>query len=322
MRVLRGLEAIAGQFPAPVLTVGNFDGVHLGHQRILESVVEQARALQGTAVVMTFDPHPARVLAPQRAPSRLTTEEQKLALLDAAGVEIVLVVPFTRDFSLLAPRAFVEELIYRRIGARAVCIGANFRFGHGKAGDARFLAALGKEFRFEVHVVEPVVVRGQVASSSLIRSLVRSGDVRGATRLLGRSFSLTGQVRAGEGRGRQLGFPTLNFFPEQECLPAYGVYITETRIASQTWPSVTNVGVRPTFDGGVLVVESHLLEFSGTIETPQLEVQFHERLREERKFPSLRALQAQIAQDVAQARQFFAQKQKGDAQLAKKGPAA
>ena len=256
-----------------------------------------------------------------RSPSRLTTEEQKLALLETAGVQLVLVVPFTLDFSQWAPRMFVEELVHRRIGAQAVCIGANFRFGHGQAGDARFLAALGKEFGFEVYVVEPVVVRGEVASSSFVRALVREGDVRSAARLLGRLFSLTGQVRTGEGRGRQLGFPTLNFSPEQECLPANGVYITETRLAARTYPSVTNVGVRPTFDGSVLVVESHLLGFSGTIEATRLEVQFHERLREERKFPSLRALQAQIAQDVERARQFFAQKQKCDAQLAKKGPA-
>ncbi len=320
MRVQRGLQTDAGELPHPVLTIGNFDGVHLGHQRILQSVAERARVLEGTSVVMTFDPHPARVLAPERAPSRLTTDEQKLALLEAAGVDFVLVVPFTPEFSQLSPRRFVEELIHQKLRAKLVCIGANFRFGHGQAGDARFLAALGKEFDFEVQVVEPVVVDGQVASSSAVRSRVRDGDVRAAARLLGRPFSLTGGVRKGEGRGRQLGFPTLNFLPEQECLPAHGVYVTETRVGGHSCASVTNVGVRPTFDGSTLVVESHLLTRSD--EPARLEVRFHERLREERKFPSLRALQSQIAQDVEQARQFFVQKEQSPARLAKKDPAA
>jgi riboflavin kinase/FMN adenylyltransferase len=202
-----------------------------------------------------------------------------------------------------------------------VCIGANFRFGHGQAGDARFLAALGKEFGFEVQVVDPVVVDGVVASSSAVRARVREGDVGAAARLLGRPFSLTGAVRKGEGRGRQLGFPTLNFSPEQECLPAHGVYVTETRMAGEFCESVTNVGVRPTFDGTALVVESHLLTSPFT-EAAHLEVRFHERLREERKFPTLRALQSQIAQDVEQARQLLAHKQQGSARLAKKDPAA
>jgi len=320
MKVQRGLQGVAGEFPAPVLTIGNFDGVHLGHQRILKSVVERARALEGTAVVMTFDPHPARVLAPGRAPSRLTTDEQRLALLEAAGVDFVLVVPFTPEFSKLPPRSFVEEPIHQQLGAKVVCIGANFRFGHGQAGDARFLAALGKEFGFEVQVVDPVVVDGVVASSSAVRARVREGDVGAAARLLGRPFSLTGAVRKGEGRGRQLGFPTLNFLPEQECLPAHGVYVTETRIATGFCESVTNVGVRPTFDGSTLVIESHLLTAPDT-EPARLEVRLHERLREERKFPSLRALQSQIAQDVEHARQFFAHRQPA-ARLAKKDPAA
>ncbi len=321
MKVQRDLQGVAEEFPAPVLTIGNFDGVHLGHQRILKSVVERARSLEGTAVVMTFDPHPARVLAPERAPSRLTTDEQRLALLESAGVDFVLVVAFKPEFSQLSPRSFVEDLIHRQLGANVVCIGANFRFGHGQAGDARFLAALGKEFRFEVQVVDPVVVDGVVASSSAVRSRVSEGDVRAAARLLGRLFSLTGAVRKGEGRGRQLGFPTLNFSPEQECLPAHGVYVTETRMAGEFCESVTNVGVRPTFDGTALVVESHLLTSPDT-EAVRLEVRFLERLREERKFPSLRALQSQIAQDVEHARQFFAHQQQATARLAKKDPAA
>ncbi|HXE74268.1 MAG TPA: bifunctional riboflavin kinase/FAD synthetase [Candidatus Xenobia bacterium] len=322
---VRRYPPAAGDLPSPVLTIGNFDGVHLGHQRILQAVVERARALDGTSIVMTFEPHPARVLAPERAPARLTTEEQKQALLQAAGVDVVLVVNFTPEFSQLSPRQFVEEMIHRCLGARVVCIGANFRFGHGQAGDARFLAGLGGEFGFEVQIVEPVVVGAEVCSSSLVRSRLREGNVRAAAALLGRPFVLTGKLHAGEGRGRQLGFPTMNFFPEQECLPAHGVYVTETQVGGESCPSVTNVGVRPTFDGGSLVVESHLLvellpKPKGV--EPRLEVRFLERLREERKFPSLRALQSQIAQDVERARQFFASKATSGRPLAKEGPAA
>ncbi len=316
MRVLRGLDSLAEPLPAPVLTVGNFDGVHLGHAAILEKVVAEAHARSAAALVLSFDPHPSRVLAPERAPRLLTTEEQKFKLLEAAGVDVVLITPFTLEFSRLSPQAFVVEIIHQRLKAAAACIGANFRFGHRQAGDSALLAALGKEFGFAVTVVEPVVVRGQVASSSAVRQLVSDGDVRAAARLLGRPFALTGAVQRGEGRGRQLGFPTLNFVPEQECLPPNGVYVTETLIEERPHPSATNLGVRPTFDGSRLLVESHVLDFSEAASPSHLEVRFLDRLRDEMKFPSADALNAQIASDVARCRQFFAQKTECDTQLA------
>jgi riboflavin kinase/FMN adenylyltransferase len=322
MRVVRGFDSLAELFPAPVVTIGNFDGVHLGHRAILEKVVAEARTSGGTALVLSFDPHPSRVLAPDRAPCLLTTEEQKLRLLEAAGVDAMLITPFTLDFSRLSPQAFLEEIVSRRLKAAAVCIGANFRFGHRQAGDASLLVTLGKQLGFAVHVVEPVTVRGQLASSSVIRRLVCDGDVRVAARLLGRPFALTGDVQRGEGRGRQLGFPTLNFVPEQECLPPNGVYVTETVVAGQVHASATNVGVRPTFDASRFQVESHLLDFSDDLQPSRLEVLFHDRLRDERKFPSPDVLKVQIASDVACARQFFVQKEKGELQVEKKGRAA
>jgi len=318
MQVLRGFDSLARPFPAPVVTVGNFDGVHLGHRAILDKVVAEARARHGTAVVLSFDPHPSRILAPERAPRLLTTPEQKFALLEAAGVDAVLITPFTLEFSRLSPQAFVEEIVHQRLNAAAVCIGANFRFGHRQAGDAALLAELAKQLGFSLHVVEPVVVRGQVVSSSVIRRLISEGDVRAAARLLGRAFALTGGVQRGEGRGRQLGFPTLNFVPDQECLPPNGVYVTETVLNGDLHPSATNVGVRPTFDGSRLLVESHLLDFSDNVQPERLEVLFHDRLRDEKKFPSADALKAQIAADVTAARRFFAQKERCELQLAKK----
>ncbi len=318
MRVLRGFDSLTGPLPAPVVTIGNFDGVHLGHRAILDKVVAEARARRGAALVLSFDPHPSRILAPEAAPRLLTTAEQKRALLEAAGVDVLLIVPFTLEFSRLSPDAFVEEVLHRRLGAAAVCIGAGFRFGHRQFGDAVRLAGLAKELGFVVHVVEPVVVRGQVASSSVIRRLISAGDVRDAAGLLGRPFALTGTVQRGEGRGRQLGFPTFNFAPEQECLPPNGVYVTETVFDSQAHASVTNVGIRPTFDGQHLLVESHLLDFSDDVHPSRLEVLFHERVRPEMKFPSADALKAQIASDVAAARRFFSEKERCDLQLAKK----
>ena len=304
MRVLRSVEELTAPLPAPALTIGNFDGVHAGHSRILASVAEEARARGGTAVAMTFDPHPAHVLG-RVAPPLLTTLEQRLRLLGENGIGVALVLEFTREVSLLSPRAFVEEIVCRRLGTRVVCVGENFRFGQRQAGDVRLLEELGRELGLAVRTIPPVIVRGQVVSSSLVRRLVSEGDVAAAAELLGRPFSLTGEVLAGAGRGREIGFPTLNLHPEQECTPGQGVYITETLLEGRRHPSATNVGVRPTFDGGPLVVESHLLDYSDRFEGGRLEVLFHERLRREQKFPSIEALREQIAQDVEAARQFF-----------------
>jgi len=315
MRVLRSLESLTVPLPAPALTIGNFDGVHRGHQRILQSVVEAARR-RGTAVAMTFEPHPARVLSPERAPPLLTTFEQKMALLEELGVEVALVVGFTRELSQLTPRAFVEEIIHRRLGAQVVCVGRNFRFGHRQAGDVRALHELGREFRFAVQVIPPVVVGGEVVSSSAVRRLLGEGDVARVARLLGRPYGLTGEVKRGGGRGQALHFPTLNMQPEQECLPARGVYATETVIAGRAYASATNVGVRPTFDGArtgavlhtPLTVESHLLDFSEPVERGRLETRFFLRLRGEQKFPSPAALRTQIGVDVKKVRRFFARR--------------
>lgn len=312
MRVFRSLEELTAPLAAPALTIGNFDGVHAGHQRILASVAEEARAAGGAAVAMTFHPHPARVLG-RSAPPLLTTLEQRLRLLEENGIAVALALEFTRELSLLSPRAFLEEIVCRRLGTRVVCVGENFRFGHRQAGDVRLLEELSEELGFSVRTIPPVVVNGQVASSSLVRRLLAEGDVAGAAALLGRPFSLTGEVVTGAGRGRELGFPTLNMQPEQECTPGQGVYITETSLEGRLHPSATNVGVRPTFDDawtgmglqGSTVVESHLLDYSGRGGSRRAEVRFHQRLRREQKFSSPEELREQIARDVEAARRFF-----------------
>ena len=308
MRVLRSLAELRGRLPAPVVTIGNFDGVHRGHQQILKAVAQAARRCKGIAVAITFDPHPAKLLTPQMAPLLLLTLEQKLALLEAAGVDLAQVLPFTREFSRLSARNFVEQILRRALAAQVVCVGHGFRFGHGQAGDVKLLKTLAREFGLTLRIIPPVIYRGQTASSSLIRRLIVQGEVAQAARLLARPYALTGEIRVGSGRGRTLDFHTLNIVPEQECLPARGVYVTESVLGGRAYPSATNVGVRPTFDGGPLVVESHLLDFSQTVTAGRLEVPFHQRLRDEMKFPSPDALRAQIQRDVERTRRYFARR--------------
>ncbi|MFQ5778265.1 MAG: bifunctional riboflavin kinase/FAD synthetase [Terriglobia bacterium] len=310
MRVLRSASELPRPLPTPIVTVGNFDGVHRGHQRILEKVREHARARQGTAVALTFDPHPARVLTPDRTPPLLTTAEQKLKLLEAEGIQVALVLPFTEMLAQVPPRLFIKEIVCGQVGARVLCAGYSFRFGHNQAGTVELLRLLAEELDFQLEVIPPVVLAGDTATSTLIRRLVSEGEIARAARLLGRPFALTGPVQPGAGRGAPLGFPTLNMVPEQECLPARGVYVTETLVEGRAYPSATNVGVRPTFDGDRLVIESHLLDFSAKVEGGRLELRFRERLRGEQKFPSPEALRAQIAKDIEHARRFFDEKGK------------
>jgi len=321
-RVCRSLDELRDRLPGLVLTVGNFDGVHLGHRRILETVIAAARARRGTAAALTFEPHPARILHPERAPQRLTTPEQKLALLEAAGLDLVVVLPFNLELSQLTPRQFVEEMLHRRLATQQLCVGENFRFGHKQAGDVALLKELAAALGVAVEVIAPVVVRGQTVSSSLVRKLIASGGVDKAARFLGRPFALTGKVEPGAGRARALGFPTLNTQPEQECLPARGVYVTEVALGARLFSAATNVGVRPTFDGQSLTVESHLLDFEETVAAGRLEVRLLEHLREEKKFDSPEALRAQIARDLDRARRYFAQRAQSDAQKQKKLEAA
>jgi riboflavin kinase/FMN adenylyltransferase len=310
MRVLRSLEELTEQPAGAAVTIGNFDGVHRGHQRILAAVVEEARRRRGTAVALTFDAHPAKVLTPESVPPLLLTLEQKLGLIEAAGIDLALVLPFTPAFSQLSPRRFIEEVVRGRLGAAVLCVGATFRFGHRQEGDAAMLAELARASGFDLRIIAPVVYRGRTASSTLIRHLISAGEVTRAARLLGRPFALTGDIRAGAGRGRKLNLHTLNIVPEQECLPARGVYITETLLEAGAYLSATNVGVRPTFDASGLMVESHLLDFSRMVRRGRLEVRFHERLRAEKKFPSPQALRQQIGRDVERTRRFFAHQRK------------
>ena len=315
LRVAHSLEEWAGQHsPAArsVVAIGNFDGLHRGHQHILHRVVRRARELQATAAAITFDPHPLKVLRPDAAPPLINTITQRLAGLEEWGLDAVLVLPFTVDLSRLAPEAFVKQVLVNTLHVQSALVGQNFRFGHKHAGDVALLREMGASLGFEVETVLPVTLRRKLVSSTAVREAVRAGSMTEATRLLGRLFSLTGTIEAGSGTGRRVVVPTLNLAPQQELLPARGVYVTETWLggdsparAEHRFRSVTNVGVRPTFGGERLTVESHLFDFSGEMETDEAGICFWRRLREEKKFASAADLLAQVKRDMATAQKFF-----------------
>jgi riboflavin kinase/FMN adenylyltransferase len=295
-----------------VIAIGNFDGIHLGHQRLLEYCIGLARESGAVATALTFEPPPLKVLRPEVAPPRISTNEQRMEWFEALGMEAAVVLPFTKELSLLAPEDFVDEILVRQLQVRAVVVGDNFRFGHKQAGDVKFLRELGMRDGFDAIVHEPVVVDGKVVSSTVIRKLISEGDVTRAARMLGRAFALTGEVVAGTGMGRKFTFPTLNLRPEQELLPARGVYITRTVLENElnSHRSVTNVGMRPTFNGTGLTVETHLLDYSGNFSPKRIQVRFWKKLREERKFGGAEELKTQIARDIASANAFFARLRK------------
>src|SRR3984893_2293129 len=290
-----------------VIAIGNFDGIHLGHQRVLEFCIGLAKESGAVATALTFEPPPLKVLRPEAAPPRISTNEQRLEWFGALEMEAAVVLPFTKELSLLAPEDFVDEILVRQLQVRAVVVGDNFRFGHKQAGSVKLLRELGMRDGFDVIVHEPVVVDREIVSSTVIRKLISEGEVTRAARMLGRAFALTGEVVAGTGTGRKFTFPTLNLRPEQELLPARGVYITRTVLEGEphSHRSVTNVGMRPTFNGTGLTVETHLLDYSGNFSPKRIEVRFWKKLREEKKFGGAEELKAQIAKDIGKANGFF-----------------
>jgi riboflavin kinase / FMN adenylyltransferase len=315
LTVLHSPEEWAARFGAgshTILSVGNFDGLHLGHQKILRMVLARARATGDTAAAITFDPHPMKLLRPENAPRMIETLSQRLAGLEQLGLDAALVLRFDRALSLLSPEDFLQRILIERLHVAAILVGANFRFGHRGAGDVRLLAQFGKVHGFDVETVSPVEVGGIVVSSTAIRSAISEGRVDEVVPLLGRPFSLTGEIRPGAGRGRTILFPTLNLVPEQELLPKLGVYATESVVEGNAFRSVTNVGTRPTFDGQGVTVESHLFGFGEQISGGEMEVRLHTRLREERKFSSADELRVQIARDIVSARDYFAARGKAE----------
>lgn len=305
MAIIRNLDALRAR-PNPVLALGNFDGVHLGHRAILAAAIDRARSQGSAAFALTFDPVPAKVLAPDRAPSLILTPQDKLELLREAGLDGVLVLTFTHELSRLSPREFVRLYLSDKIGARVVVAGHNFRFGHRRAGHAETMAELGGEFGFATIVVGPVKVEGIEVSSTRIRELIGAGDLRAAARLLGRCHFLRGEVVHGRERGRSIGFPTANLEPQTECLPPDGVYASRLMLPEGALPAITNIGVRPTFGEPERSIEAHVFDFNRDLYGARVKLEMVERIRPEQKFNSGEALSRQIAQDVRRAREILA----------------
>lgn len=293
---------------ATIGSIGNFDGVHRGQREILTLVVGRARETGLVPAVVTFEPHPLNVLAPERAPRLLTTSEQKAELLAEAGIEALIEVSFTPSFARTPARRFVRELLHERLGVREVYVGRGFTFGHRREGDLSLLKAMGKDFEFEAFGVDVVRHDGEPISSTRIRRSVAAGELTEAAAMLGRSYTLRGIVVRGAQRGRTLGWPTINLHPENALLPADGVYVGEVQLPeSQEWrPTVVNVGKRPTFEDEMQrVVEGHILDFEGDLYGTRVSLGLCARLRGERAFAGVEELKRQIGLDAEETREYF-----------------
>ncbi|MGQ4807132.1 Bifunctional riboflavin kinase/FMN adenylyltransferase [Candidatus Entotheonellaceae bacterium PAL068K] len=308
MRILDGLAAIdQTAHPRPVVALGNFDGVHLGHQAILQRVVRQARDIGGTSMVLTFEPHPLQVLAPDKAPPLLTTFEQKMRLLAALGIEIGLRVPFTEAFAMQQPIEFIREVLCQTIGVHDLVVGHDYRFGHRRAGTTAFLQEQAETFGYRVTVVPAVSQEGMVVSSSTIRRLLHDGHVDAAARLFGRYYAIEGFVVEGFRRGATLGFPTANVRSVNAIVTGTGVYAVQVVWEHRLYHGVANVGYNPTFGNQALSVEAHLFDFTANLYGATIRVEFVKKIRDERTFASVDELAAQIDCDAQTARTIHAQ---------------
>jgi len=312
MEVFDGHRSLLRPLSAPAIAIGNFDGVHAGHRALLGKAIECARRLGGDAVALTFDPHPARVLAPDLAPTLITPRERKLELIAEAGIDVAVVEPFTRELAGLAPDAFLRQILVETLQAREVVVGYDFSYGKKRAGTVKALKDYGEEHGFITHVIEPITVNGLVASSTKVRNFATTGKLDGVRMLLGRDHDVDGTVVEGAKRGRSLGFRTANLrISSEQLLPAPGVYAVRTRIlddsdGARVYSGVANLGTNPTFVAeGQLALEVHFFDFDRDIYGRRLRVSFVERIRGERRFDGVDELVRQIAADADRAREIL-----------------
>jgi riboflavin kinase / FMN adenylyltransferase len=307
MLTFHKLDDVPRDFGPALVSVGNFDGLHRAHRHVLDEIVRRAKTAKARAVVVTFEPHPARILRPEQNLKLLTPLAEKLRLLESTGVDAVLLLPFSRDLSLMTPHHFAREILSKQLHAREVHEGYNFHFGHKAAGNIQLLRDLGREMEFEVHDYPEMRLRGEGVSSSHIRKLLSEGRVSRARHLLARPFSILSTAGRGRGYGSKYTVPTINLARYEELVPQDGVYITRTRVGGECFDSVTNVGNRPTFGADSFAIETHLLNFHPLELSAGTEVELHflDRLRDEIKFPSVDALKEQIGRDVRKAQRYL-----------------
>lgn len=308
MKIYRQIEDITQPFANACVTIGNFDGVHYGHQQLFATVVDKARALGGTSVVITFDPHPLQVLLPGGI-KLISTYRQKEELIELSGIDILLVIPFTREFAATTADAFVAELLVKRIGVKELVVGYDYAFGKGRSGNIDFLKRQGHIHDFPVTVVEACYLGDQLVSSTKIRQLVKEGEMAAARHLLGRYYQIRGTVRVGKQRGgKVIGFPTANLsFNEEDLVPKHGVYVAQVCSDGQEYGGILNIGYNPTFGEEQLVAETHIFDFNKDIYGKPIKVNLLQFLRAEETYPGPKELTKQIVRDVALAKKILAE---------------
>lgn len=309
IEVIKGLEPLKEKYPNLVLTIGNFDGIHIGHQRILRRVVQRAKELGGISMAMSFDPHPVKVLSPERGLKLMTTNEEKARVMEALGIEKLLLVNFNSEFARLEPDAFVKEVLVEKLAPREIIVGHNYAFGKGRKGNTALLRRRGRKYGFKLSVVRHAKLKGKVVSSSRTRMKIEKGRVEDAALLLGRPYVLEGTVVKGAGRGAKLlGYPTANINNNNELLPRSGVYAVKVKIQGEVYNGVANIGTNPTFGENKETVEVHIIGFSGDILGRRIRLYFLQRLRDEEKFPDAKSLKNAIARDITEAEKIFIKK--------------
>lgn len=303
MNIIRGLENFKLRYPNTILTIGNFDGLHLGHQKILSNVVKRAKEIKGTSMVMTFDPHPIKVLAPEKDLKLLMTFDEKVRLIEKVGIDILFCITFNREFANLLPDEFINRILFERIGAKEIIVGSNYTFGKNKKGTIELLRRRGKKYGFSVKVIRSVKMNGLVVSSSTIRNLLIRGAVLETSKFLGRAYSVEGTVIKGKGRGsRLMHIPTANITTPVEITPREGVYAVRVGLEGKIYEGVANIGKNPTFGNGQISYEVHILNFSRDILKEKIRIYFIDRIRSERCFPDVNSLEEQIRQDIEKAK--------------------
>ncbi|GBD96879.1 riboflavin biosynthesis protein RibF [bacterium BMS3Abin06] len=306
MKIIDGLESLKQKMPYPVLTLGNFDGVHLGHQAIFRMLIEQAREKKGTSVVYTFVPHPLRVIAPQRAPKLLTTYKDKIKLIEECGIDVIICANFTKEFANISAGDFVREILCKALGVKEIFIGSNYLFGKGRKGSPELLKKLGKECGFTVTIINEIKINNATLSSSMIRNLIAKGRVDEAAKFLGRQYSVEGIVVEGAKRGKSLlDTPTANLLTANELLPEDGVYAVKVDIDGKIYGGATNIGHNPTFKDKKFSFETHVLDFKGRLLGKTLRIYFVKRIRDEIKFPGVEELGAQLKKDIEEIRNIL-----------------
>lgn len=306
MLLITDLKNITTKFTNSVITLGNFDGLHLGHQELIKMVIRKARETGAVSLVVTFRPHPLKILAPAKCPPLISIYEEKIRLFEKLGIDVLVKIPFTVDFSAMPPEDFVKDVLCGLLGAKEIFVGYNYRFGRGREGNVETLKKLGEKFGFTVREVEQVSLGGEVISSSKIRHLLKDGEVEHASRLLGRTYAITGIVVKGDGRGKGLGFPTANIVPKHTIIPADGVYAARLFVRDRLYDGIANIGMRPTFDKESLTIEVHVFDFSEDIYSEEVSLYFVKKIREEKKFKNADELILQIAADIRTAREILA----------------